>query len=448
MHRRSFVVKSAAAAFGFQILPSGVLRAAVSPNSRIRLAAIGCGGQGAADLNGMTSEEIVALCDVDERSLGPAAAKHAQARTFRDFRRMFDGMADGIDAVLVATPDHTHFPAVMAALEAGKHVYCEKPLAHSIAQVRAMRKAALERKVVTQVGNQGHSSHSIRTFREMVESGVIGEVTEVHAGCDAFPEVYCQIGRRAALETERPPVPKELDWDLWLGPAAERPYHPAYAPFGWRGFSAFGSGCIGDWVCHVLDPVFWTLDLDMPTAITAEVTGYDPARDGEFYPKGSRITYEFPARGSRGPVKVIWHDGETRIPKPPDLGPDASVIGTGAVITGTKGRIMHGSHGAASPHIITESLRKDFRRPDEKYPRVPRGDHQADWLNAIRENRQAGSPFEYGGALSEIGLLGLIAIRRAGTRLLWDAGAMRFTNDDEANALLNPPARSGWPAPA
>ncbi|HUF61227.1 MAG TPA: Gfo/Idh/MocA family oxidoreductase [Verrucomicrobiales bacterium] len=444
MKRRSFLASSSAA-FGFQAVPSHILRAADgenTPNAKIRIAAIGCGGQGASDLGGLTQEDIVALCDVDDRRAAETYERFPQARRFTDCRRMFDDMADGIDAVLVATPDHTHASAVMAALEHGKHVYCEKPLAHSVAEVRAMQNKALEKKVVTQVGNQGHSSESIRVFCELIWAGAIGPVTEVHAGCDAFKDVYCQIRRQEELKQRHDP-PAELDWDRWLGPAAERPYHPAYLPFNWRGFSAFGSGCIGDWVCHVLDPVFWALDLDLPTAVTAKTKGYDPAAHAEFYPKGARITYEFPAKGDRGPLKIIWHDGDFAIPRPDELEEGRNVVGTGAVVIGEKGKIMHGSHGAGECRIIPEAKMREFGKPEEEIPRV-RGGHQRDWLDAIRESRPAGSTFAYGGTLSEIGLLGMIAIRRSGVRLEWDAEAMRFTNDAAANALVNPPARKGW----
>ena len=445
MKRRSFITASTAATFGFQFVPSHVLRAqGPTPNSKVRLAVIGCGGQGGADLGNMASEDIVALCDVDDRRAADSFKKFPNAKRFKDFRKMFDEMNNNIDAVLVGTPDHTHFVAAMAAMEHGKHVYCEKPLAHSVGEVRAMRKKAIEKKVITQVGNQGHSSHSIRTFVEMVHSGVIGKVTEIHAGCDAFKDVYACGGKRAQFK-EKPPVPAELDWDLWLGPTAKRDYHSAYLPFNWRGYSAFGSGCIGDWVCHVLDPSFWALDLDMPTAITAETKGYDPAKDAEFYPQGTRITFEFPAKGDRPAVKIIWHDGDFAIPTPEDLSKqNRKANGIGAILIGEKGKIMHGSHGAGGPQIITPELLKDWKRPGETIPRIKDGNHHMDFLNAVREGRPAGSSFEYGGALSEIGLLGMIAIRRSGKRLEWDAAKMKFTNDDEANAFITPTYREGW----
>lgn len=448
MKRRSFLSSSASAAFGFQFVPAHVVRAkegTPAPNNKIRLAVIGCGGRGAANLGDLAGEDIVGLCDVDERRAAGSFQKFPKAKRFTDFRKMFDAMNNEIDAVLIATPDHTHAVTTLAAIGHGKHVYCEKPLAHTVGEVRAMRKAALEKNVITQVGNQGHSSDSIRLFVEMVQSGVIGSVSEIHAGCDAFREVYCQIGKQQAILTEKHDVPRELDWDLWQGPLKTRPFHPAYVPFSWRGYSAYGSGCIGDWICHVVDPSFWALDLGMPTAISAETKDYDPLKHADFYPKGARITYEFPAKGDRGPVKLIWHDGEFGIPQPEELTQEKrKVVGIGAVVIGDKGKIMHGSHGAGGVRLIPESRMKGFQVPAKTIPRVPKGNHQQDWLNAIRENRAAGSSFEYGGALSEIGLLGMIAVRRSGTRLEWDNDAMKFINDSEANTMLMPEYREGW----
>lgn len=448
MKRRSFVTNSAAAAFGFQFVPAHVVRAQgdqATPSNKIRLAVIGCGGQGGADLGGMDGADIVALCDVDDRRAADSYGKFPKAKRFKDFRKMFDTLAKDIDAVLVATPDHTHAVASLAAIGHGKHVYCEKPLAHSVAEVRAMRAAAIKHKVITQVGNQGHSSDSIRLFVEMVQSGAIGKVSEVHAGCDAFRDVYCVIRDQQKHQTEKSPVPADLDWDLWQGPAATRDYHSAILPFNWRGFTKYGSGCIGDWICHVLDPSFWALDLGMPTAITAETKNYDPEKHAGYYPQGSKITYEFPARGDRGPVKVVWYDGDFTIPQPEELDKEKRrVVGTGAVVIGDKGKIMHGSHGAGGCRLIPEASMQAYKLPEKSIPRIKAGHHQNDWLNAIREGRPAGSNFEYGGALSEIGLLGMIAIQRSGTRLEWDHAAMKFTNDSAANAFVNPAYRSGW----
>jgi hypothetical protein len=278
-------------------------------------------------------------------------------------------------------------------------------------------------------------------FCEWIWDGVIGKVSEVHAACDAFPNVYCQIGNLARLG-EKHEVPKELDWDLWLGPAQFRPYNPMYCPFNWRGWLPFGTGAIGDWICHVVDPSFWALDLGLPTSVQAEVEGYDPKKDADVYPAGTAVSFEFPAKGERGPVKLVWHDGTSRIPRPDDLEEGRNVPGTGALVIGDKGKIIHGSHGAGGVRIIPEAKMQAYKRPEPTIPRVP-GHHQ-DWLMAIREGRQAGSPFDYGGQLTELGLLGVIAIKFPGTKLEWDAAQTRFANHDEANQYVNPPYRAGW----
>lgn len=450
MKRRKFLSTTSAAAaglgLGFQVVPARVVRAAggeQSPNEKLRIAAIGVGGRGAGVLNGLAGEDIVALCDVDERRAADSFGRFDKAKRFTDFRVMFDEMADEIDAVMVATPDHTHAVACMRAMAEGKHVFCEKPLAHTVAETRALRKAAAETGVVTQVGNQGHSGDAIRVFCELVWAGAVGNVTEVHAGCNAFPNVYCQIGQHDNLHAGTHEVPGQLDWDLWLGPAAERAFHPAYLPFNWRGFFDFGAGCLGDWVCHVLDPIFWALDLDMPKAVTAEVAGFDPAEDHEYFPKGSRITFEFAAKGDRQAMKIIWHDGDFSIPRPDELEEGRDVVGTGAVVRGDQGVIMHGSHGAGGVRIIPEERQQEFGRPEQVIERV-RGGHEADWLDAIREGRQAGSSFEYGGALTELGLLGVIATRFPEQRLEWDEEAMRFSNHDDASKLVSKSYREPW----
>ncbi|MEI7955834.1 MAG: Gfo/Idh/MocA family oxidoreductase [Verrucomicrobiota bacterium] len=445
MNRQDFIKTTTAAAFGFQFIPRRVLGDGVStpPSRKINLAAIGCGGQAAGDLSNMADENIVALCDVDERRAAGMFNKYPQAKRYTDFRVMLEEMGDKIDAVLVGTPDHTHAVAAMAAMKHGKHVFCEKPLAHTVAEARAMRKEANERKLITQMGNQGHSSETIRLFREWIEDGAIGKVSEIHCGCDAFKDVYCQVGNLAKVRGERPDVPKELAWDLWLGPTKERPYNPAYLPFNWRGWSQFGGGCIGDWVCHVVDPSFWALDLDMPTSILAETEGYDPDKDFDTYPAGTKITYEFPAKGQRGPVKMIWFDGKCSIPRPAELPEGKNVVGTGAVVIGDKGKIMHGSHGAGEVRLIPEAAMQAYKRPDKSLPRVKAG-HYRDWLDAIREGRQASSPFDYGARLSEVGLLGIVAIRMSGQKLIYDEKAMRFTNNEGANKFLSPQFRNGW----
>ena len=445
MKRKDFIKATAVATFGFQFIPRRVLGDGVTtpPSRKINLAAIGCGGQAAADLTNMAGENIVALCDVDERRAAGMFNKYPQAKRYKDFRVMLEEMGDKIDAVLVGTPDHTHAVAAMAVMKHGKHVFCEKPLAHTVAEARAMSKEARERKLITQMGNQGHSSETIRIFREWIEDGAIGNVTEIHCGCGAFKDVYCQKGNIAKVRAERPAVPPELAWDLWLGPTKERPYNPAYLPFNWRGWSQFGNGALGDWVCHVVDPSFWALDLDMPTTILAETDDYDPDKDSDSFPAGAKITYEFPAKGKRGPVKLIWFEGNRTIPRPDELPADGKVAGTGAVVIGDKGKIMYGSHGAGGGRLLPEAAMQAYKRPAKSLPRV-KGNHYRDWLNAIREGRQASSPFEYGARLSEVGLLGIVAIRMSGQKLHYDEKAMRFTNNAAADKLLSPQFRTGW----
>jgi predicted dehydrogenase len=442
LSRRSFLraISTAAAATPLATLPRRS-PAAASPSNRIRVAGIGVGGMGAGDVGAVGSDpnvEIVALCDVDLRRSAETFKKFPQARQFRDFRRMFDAMEKDIDAVIVATPDHTHAVAAMAAIQRGKHVYCEKPLAHSVHEVRALMKAASEHKVVTQLGNQGHSYDSIRDFCEWIWAGAIGKAHTIHAGCDALNSGVDQL---AELSRQHP-VPETLDWDLWLGPAQERPYHPAFVPGRWRSWVPFGNGTVGDWACHVLDPVFWALDLGLPSTIQAKVDNYDPKTQGLTFPKGEVITYEFPARGDRGPITLKWHSGTERIPRPEELDREEGDIRTGAVVIGDKGKIVYGSHGAGGVRLIPSSRMDDFQRPAKTIPRVK--GHHWDWLDAIRNGRKAGSDFSYGGPLTEIAMLGVIAIKFPGQKLEWDAANARFTNFSEANAWVNPPYREGW----
>jgi predicted dehydrogenase len=351
---------------------------------------------------------------------------------------MFDEMEKSFDAVVVATPDHCHAVAAMAAIKHGKHLYCEKPLAHSIHEVRDLMRAAREHKVVTQLGNQGHSFESIRFFCEWVRDGAIGNVHTIHAGCNARNSGIDELPH---LKEEHP-VPPTLDWDLWLGPAQMRPYHPAYLPGSWRGWVPFGNGTVGDWTCHVVDPVFWALDLGAPATIQANVKDYDFKTQGDAYPKGEVITYEFPAKGSRGPVLMHWYSGNEPIPRPPELESDEKSIETGAVVVGDKGTIVYGSHGAGQVRLIPQARMDAYQKPPKTLPRAK--EHHQDWLQAIRNRTQAGSDFSYGGPLTEIALLGIIAIKMSGKKLEWDGLEGRFLNSPEANLLLNPPYRTGW----
>ncbi len=443
--RRRFLKGLGAGVAALHAVPAHVLggESGPAPSDKLNVACIGIGGRGRASVDACGGQNIIGLCDVDDAVAGNAYTTFPKAKKFRDFRTMLDELDKSIEAVTVGTPDHTHTVAAMDAMRRGKHVYCEKPLAHSIGEIRALMQAAREHKVITQLGNQGHSSNDIRSLCEWIRDGAIGNVTEVHASCDAFPDVYCQIGKLPKL-AEKHDVPAHLDYDLWVGPAQFRPYSPMWVPWNWRGWLRFGCGCIGDWICHVVDPSFWALDLGLPTSIRAEVKDYDPKAHAEVYPRGTKITFQFPAKGRRGPVKLVWFDGSERVPRPPMLDQGQNAHGTGAVIYGDKGAMMHGSHGAGGVKLIPDARNREYKRPEPSIARVPHQDHHRDWLNAIFAGRQSGSPFEYGGPLTEIALLGVIAIRFPGQELLWDAGAMRFTNFAEANAYVAPPYREGW----
>jgi predicted dehydrogenase len=414
-------------------------RGAAPPSERPNLAAIGIGGMGGADIDALApNTNIVALCDVDSRHAAGTFKKFPEAKQFRDFRKMFDAMEKEIDAVLVATPDHFHAVAAMAAIKRGKHVYCEKPLAHSIHEVRALMRAAGEQKVVTQLGNQGHSFDSIRNFCEWIWDGAIGKVHTIRAGCSAVNsglDHLSSVGQHFD-------VPATLDWDQWLGPAKKREYNPAYLPAHWRGWTPFGNGTVGDWACHVVDPVFWALDLGAPATIQADVKDYDPKTQGDSFPKGEIITYEFPAKGERGPITMHWYSGTQHIPRPPELEADEKSIDTGAVVVGDKGTIVYGSHGAGQVRLIPQSRMDAYKRPAQTIPRVK--EHHWDWLQAIKNGKKSGSDFSYGGPLTEIALLGVIAIKMPGTKLEWDAQKMQFRNCADANQWINPPYRQGW----
>ncbi len=438
--RREFVGSLAAGAAVTIVPRHAVARSGQTPpNEKLNIAGIGVGGMGSGDVNGVKSENIVALCDVDTRRSGDTFKAFPDAKPYRDFRKMFDEMEDQIDAVTVSTPDHTHAVAAMAAIKRGKHVYCQKPLAHSVFEVRQLMEAAKEHNVVTQLGNQGHSFDSIRTFCEWIWDGAIGKVHTIHLGCAAVNSAIDALPR---LE-EKHEVPPELDWDLWLGPALERPYHPAYLPGAWRGWVPFGNGTVGDWTCHVVDPVFWALDLGSPTTICAQVKDYDPKTQGDAFPKGEIITYEFPAKGDRGPVTMHWYSGTEKIPRPDDLEEDRKPVETGAVVLGDSGTIMYGSHGAGGVRIIPEAKMQAYQQPEKTLPRGLQ--HYGDWLDAIRNGTKAGSDFtSYGGPLTELAMLGVIAIKLPGTELQWDTEKMQFANCPEANQHVNPPHREGW----
>jgi predicted dehydrogenase len=436
-------MSAAAGVAAFTLVPRHVLAGAgpAAPSEKLNIAGIGVGGRGAGDMEELESQNIVALCDVDWHNAAGTFRRYPNARKYKDFREMLDKEDKNIDAVMVATADHCHAPASIAAIKRGKHVYCEKPLTHTVFEARAVAEAAREHKVATQMGNQGQAGEEVRLLCETIWDGAIGQVREVHIWTDrplnGTNRWYWPQGVDRPKDT--PPVPETLNWDAWLGPAPQRPYNPAYLPFVWRGWWDFGTGALGDIGCHAIDPVFRALKLGYPTSVEACCTLVNK----ETYPVASRVTYEFPARGDLAPVTLHWYDGGMRPPRPAEL-EDGRRLGTnGALYIGDKGKILDG-------RIIPEARRKEYGRPPKKLERSP-GHHQ-EWINACKGGKPAGSNFpDHAGLLAQVVLMGNVALRPAlkedkafGTKLLWDAKEFKFTNMPEANRYLTKEYRQGW----
>jgi len=441
MSRRHFVAASALAA-AFAIVPSRARAGAprLSPNDKLNIAGIGIGGMGAENLKALASENIVALCDVDHDYAAKTFRQFPRARRHTDYRAMLDKQKD-IQAVLIATPDHTHAVIAMAAMKAGKHVYCQKPLTHDVREARMLARAARELGLVTQMGIQGHSSNDMRTVCEWIWDGAIGEVREVDAWCSL---TYYPWGHEywsskwGGRPKEKPPVPPHLNWDLWLGPAPARPYHPAYHPATWRCWWDFGNGMMGDRGAHTLDVVNWSLKLGPPSSVEATSCGMT----SEVHPLSAIVTFRFPARENLPPVKLTWYEG-TRPPRPEEMDEDLAWPEEGGVLfKGSKGKLMCGVY-AGAPKLLPLSRHLEYKRPARTLPRIPDESHEMDWVRAIKNGGQAGADFAYSGPLTETCLLGNIA-KRADTWIEWDAASMRIKNPDAANQWVQPPYRQGW----
>ena len=449
MGRRNFMTASAASAALAMGSPR-LLRAAPrrSANEKLNIAGVGVGGMGGHNLNVCGSENIVALCDVD--AAGYAAGtikKYPKAKLYKDFRVMLDKQKD-IDAVIVATPDHSHAVIALAAMERGKHVYVQKPMAHSIEEARRMTESARKNKVMTQMGNQGHSGEGVRLICEWIRDGAIGAVRKVHAWTNrpVWPQSV-EVGR----PTDKPKAPASLDWDLWIGPAAMRPYHPTYHPGTWRAWCDFGTGSLGDLGCHIMDPAFWALKLKYPVSAEGCISTYwkglwkktDPKN--EQFPRSTIVRYKFPARGDMPPVKLTWWDGGMMPPRPEQLekGRRMGDSDGGMLFIGDKGVLMCGCYGR-SPRLIPETRMKAYKRPAKTIERVPGGGHEQDWLRACKTGKPAGSNFDFAGPFTESVLMGNLAIRYPNRELLWDGKKMKVTNDKDANSYVRRAYRKGW----
>ena len=447
--RRGFMKASAAsAALAMVSRGVGAAEPRRSANEKLNIAGVGVGGMGGNNLNACGSENIVALCDVDAGGYAAGTIRrYPKAKVYKDFRVMLDKQKD-IDAVIVATPDHSHAVIAQAAIRRGKHVYVQKPMAHSIEEARRMTEAARKHKVMTQMGNQGHSGEGVRRVCEWIWDGAIGAVREVHAWTNrpVWPQSV-EVGRPA----EKPKVPASLDWDRWIGPAAMRPYHPTYHPGTWRAWCDFGTGSLGDLGCHIMDPVFWALKLKYPVRAEGCISTYwkglwqrtDPKN--EQFPRSTIVRYQFPARGALPAVKLTWWDGGMMPPRPEQLekGRRMGDNDGGVLFLGEKGVLMCGCYGA-SPRLIPETRMKAYKQPPKTIRRVPGGGHEQDWVRACKTGKPAGSNFDFAGPFTESVLMGNLAIRYPNRELLWDGEKMEVTNDKKANAYVRRTYRKGW----
>lgn len=439
MTKREFI-KIGGAAFAGAALPSFAAKPSYG-GRKVRIAAIGTGGMARGDLNNFLRSgkaEIVCAADVYEPSLAWLRKAQPKAKFYKDYRKMLAECAGTFDAVTIVIPDHNHCVAFLEALKYKVPVFCEKPLGHTFAETVAMMREAKKAGIITQVGMQGNSFPTTPMFREWFESGELGQPEEAHLYCNSVAYYYCDPPEFFHTHV---PAPAGLDWDLWQGPSIRRPYFKGVTPGHWRNWYPYGEGCMTDWVCHILGPLVTALDLDLPTAITVDAPGFDPAKTPQSFPTNPCYTFEFPAKGGRKAFKVHWYDVKRTAPRPPALEAgkefDPRKHGySGAWVKFEKETVMYGSHGAKGLCIVPQERMRAFKRPPAKYPRVR--NHHEEFLDAILQNRPANTPFELAGKVSLMGLLGTVATRFPGTRLEFDSQKMRFSNSDAANRLLKP----------
>lgn len=465
--RRDFIRNSSLAAAGFFIVPRHVLgKGFVAPSDRLNLAGIGVGGMGESGLNEFSKSpkvQVTALCDVSDKAAANSRKKFSKAPYYKDFREMLEKEKNNIDACYIATPDNTHAVATLAAMQLGKHVYTQKPLTHDIYEARVLTEAAKKYKVVTQMGNQGGSGDGVRRTQELIKAGLIGEVTKVE--CWTNRPVWPQ---GLPTPSGKFDTPSELNWDLWIGPAKMIDYNPAYLPFNWRGWWAFGTGALGDMACHIMDPVFRCLPIDYPSDVEASVATiwqemWNDKANPDSCPPSSIIHLSYPRKDNpKKTIKVSWYDGGLLPQKPDELKPEEPFGNWdgGVLFIGTKGKLLADCYGA-NPRLLPTTKMKE-KLPPETIKRVPEG-HYQQWVNACLAGygkAETSSPFEFAGPFTESILIGNLAIRSflmqnpnlkgwndkylGRKRLLWDAKNMKITNFDEANQFVKRDYRDGW----
>lgn len=459
--RREFVKNASITASAFFIVPRHVLgRGFIAPSDKLNIAGIGIGGKGESDLAEFAKSphvNIISLCDVDDRQAVKSRASFPKAKYYKDYREMLEKEGKHIDAVSVSTPDHTHAVATLNAMQLGKHVYVQKPLTHTIHEARTLTLAARKYKVVSQMGNQGASGWGVRKMQEWYKAGLIGDATSIH--CWTNRPIWPQgFGK----PTGKDEVPKELDWDLWLGPNQWEAYHKEFVPFNWRGYPSFGTGALGDMGCHIIDPVFKTAGLGYPSEVECSVVNlyqemWNASYHPDSFPAASSLKLKFPGKEGKPDVNLYWTDGGIMPERPEELGPDEQMgdWGGGAIITGTKGKMMCSTYGE-NPTLLPTSRTKEVNIP-ETLTRVPEG-HYVQWVNASMAGygkKELSSPFDYAGPLTETILMGNLALSSwnikdakgsfpGRKKLLWDAQNMKITNFDEANKFVKKEYRKGY----
>lgn len=447
--RREFLRQSAAIGSALWLGGSAARSHAAdsSPSERLNFACIGVGGKGRSDTEQIAElGNLVAICDIDDNRLQSMASTFPGARKYHDFRKLLEEMEPKIDAVVVSTPDHTHAPASMMAIRMKKHVYCQKPLTHTVYEARVLREAAAREGVATQMGNQGTALDGLRQAVEVVRSGAIGQVREVHVWTNRPGRFWKQAPDITARPAETPPVPPEVHWDLFLGPAAERPYSPLYHPFHWRGWWDFGTGALGDMACHTANMAFMALELGSPTSIVAE----SGEVNSETYPGWATIRYQFPARGDLAPCTLVWYEGyrggERNLPST-DLVYGEKLSDSGSFLIGDKGVLFSPNDYGAAFSLLPKADFEGYTPPEPTLPRHGDGSsdvHQKrEWVAACKGGPPPLANFDYAGPFTEAMLLGNIAVR-VGEKVEWDGPNMRITNVPAANQYLSKEYRKGW----